>query len=62
MTIKKRSISLMTFILFVLMGFIAEAYANQCIECHNSPRKLIQITREIAKTRPAMETKSKGLG
>ena len=62
MTIKKRSISLLASILFGLMGFIANTYANQCIECHNSPKKLIQITREIEKTRPAKETKSKGLG
>jgi hypothetical protein len=48
----------------VLMIFVASSAAteSQCVECHTSPRKLIQITREIAKLRPPVESKSKGPG
>jgi hypothetical protein len=49
-------------VIFGLTGFIAESLASQCIDCHNNPKKLIQITREIAKTRPVKESKSEGKG
>jgi hypothetical protein len=62
MTKRNRSISLLSSIIIGFMGFMANAHASQCVECHNSPKKLIQITREIAKTRPVEEAKSKGLG
>lgn len=31
---------------------------NHCFTCHTNPRKLIQITREIAKTRKGEPVKS----
>jgi len=44
--------------------FKGEAYEDtQCFKCHTSAKKLIEITREIAKTRPALksaETKGEG--
>jgi hypothetical protein len=44
--------------------FIGQASeGTQCFECHTSAKKLIEITREIAKTRPALkssETKGEG--
>ena len=44
--------------------FISQAYEDtQCFKCHTSAKKLIEITREIAKTRPALksaETKGEG--
>jgi len=37
--------------------FISQAYEDtQCFQCHTSAKKLIQITREIAKTQPALES------
>jgi len=43
---------------------ISQAYEDtQCFKCHTSAKKLIEITREIAKTRPALksaETKGEG--
>jgi pyridoxal biosynthesis lyase PdxS len=38
---------------------------SQCVICHTSPKKLIKITREIAKSnegKSATESKSKGEG
>ncbi|MBK5100378.1 MAG: hypothetical protein JJE15_05210 [Desulfobacteraceae bacterium] len=35
---------------------------NNCVACHTNPRKLIQITREIAKRNPPVESASKGPG
>lgn len=37
---------------------------NQCFTCHTNPRKLIQITREIAATQktPAVSKESEGEG
>ena len=36
---------------------------NQCIECHTSAKMLINITREIAKTKsPAKSEEQKGEG
>ena len=36
---------------------------NQCIECHTSAKKLIDITREIAKTRPPTKSaEQEGVG
>lgn len=35
---------------------------NNCVACHTNPRKLIQITREIAKRKPPVESASKGPG
>lgn len=44
--------------------FISQASEDsQCFKCHTSAKKLIEITREIAKTRPALksaETKGEG--
>lgn len=48
----------------VLLTGVLSAIAadSQCVDCHTSPRKLIQITREIAKMRPQVESLSKGPG
>ena len=55
--------NLMLTLCAVSLGLMTTAaYASQCIECHTSPRQLIQITREIAKSRPIKQVKSKGLG
>ena len=36
---------------------LARAYEDtQCFICHTSAKKLIEITREIAKTRPAAKS------
>ena len=42
----------------------SDADDNQCIDCHTSPRKLITITREIAKTakKPAVSLETVGEG
>jgi len=35
----------------------SQAYEDtQCFQCHTSAKKLIQATREIAKTQPALES------
>ena len=41
-----------------------QAYEDtQCFVCHTSAKKLIEITREIAKTRPAVtSTETEGEG
>ena len=37
--------------------FISQAYEDtQCFKCHTSAKKLIEATREIAKTRPALKS------
>ncbi len=36
----------------------AEEGENHCFSCHTNPRKLIQITREIAKAQEGKATKS----
>ena len=37
--------------------FISQASEDsQCFKCHTSAKKLIEITREIAKTRPAVKS------
>jgi len=37
--------------------FTSQAYEDtQCFQCHTSAKKLIQITREIAKTTPALQS------
>ena len=36
---------------------ISRAYEDtQCFKCHTSAKQLIEITREIAKTRPAVRS------
>jgi hypothetical protein len=36
---------------------------SQCVSCHTNAKKLIEITREIAETRPVLkETEQKGEG
>jgi hypothetical protein len=36
---------------------------NQCVNCHTNAKRLIDITREIAKTRPVgKDTEKKGEG
>jgi hypothetical protein len=47
------------FSLFLAPTFpcISQAYEDtQCFQCHTSAKKLIEITREIAKTRPAVKS------
>ncbi len=37
--------------------FKGQAYEDtQCFQCHTSAKKLIEITREIAKSRPAVKS------
>ena len=37
--------------------FLCQAYEDtQCFQCHTSAKKLIEATREIAKTRPALKS------
>jgi len=37
--------------------FISQAYEDtQCFKCHTSAKELIEATREIAKTRPALKS------
>jgi len=42
----------------------ADADDDQCLDCHTSPRKLITITRAIAKTaeKPAVSLETVGEG
>ncbi len=36
---------------------LSQAYEDtQCFQCHTSAKQLIEITREIAKTRPAVKS------
>jgi hypothetical protein len=47
------------FCLFLIPAFplTGRAYEDtQCFQCHTSAKKLIEITREIAKTRPAQKS------
>jgi hypothetical protein len=50
--------------LISLGPFSGQAYEDtQCFICHTSAKKLIEITREIAKTRPAVtSTETEGEG
>lgn len=48
--------------LMLLLFFYQAAEANECLNCHTNPGKLIKITREIDKDRPVIESKSKGPG
>ena len=50
--------------LIPLGPFTSQAYEDtQCFICHTSAKKLIEITREIAKTRPAVtSTETEGEG
>jgi len=37
--------------------FLCQAYEDtQCFQCHTSAKKLIEVTREIAQTRPALKS------
>jgi hypothetical protein len=42
--------------------FGAEVPASQCFKCHTNARTLIEITREIAKTRPVIKPANEGEG
>jgi len=47
------------FSLFLIPGapFTSQAYEDtQCFQCHTSAKQLIEATREIAKTRPALKS------
>ena len=46
-----------SFIFILGNTFICQAYEDtQCFKCHTSAKKLIEITREIAKIRPALKS------
>jgi len=62
MNCKKTFKFLLLIVPLIIFLTIAFVLASQCVVCHTSPRKLIQITREIAKNRPPVESKSKGPG
>ncbi len=53
-------------VMLFFFGGVVKLWAddNQCIDCHTSPRKLITITREIAKTavKPAVSAETSGEG
>jgi hypothetical protein len=53
-------------VVLLLLGGAAKLWADdsECINCHTSPRKLITITREIAKTavKPAVSAETVGEG
>jgi hypothetical protein len=55
-----------TFCLAIILSntFLCHAYEDtQCFKCHTSAKRLIEITREIAKTRPALKSaESEGEG
>jgi hypothetical protein len=55
-----RLISLaIVFCLFLIpaRSSISQAYEDtQCFQCHTSAKQLIEITREIAKTSPALKS------
>jgi len=53
-----------SFFLIPLGPFTGQAYEDtQCFVCHTSAKKLIEITREIAKARPAVtSTETEGEG
>jgi hypothetical protein len=50
--------------LLIMQGepFSAETPKSQCFKCHTSAKKLIEITREIAKTRPVIKSANEGEG
>ena len=57
----KMTILLALFFSFLLWGNFAGPAAageNQCFTCHTNPRKLIEITREIAKAQKGQAAKS----
>ena len=50
---------ILVFSLFLIptQSSISQAYEDtQCFQCHTSAKKLIEITREIAKTRPVVKS------
>lgn len=50
---------ILVFSLFLIptSPFTSQAYEDtQCFQCHTSGKQLIEITREIAKTRPALKS------
>ena len=50
---------ILVFSLFLIptSPFTSQAYEDtQCFQCHTSAKKLIEITREIAKSRPALKS------
>ena len=50
---------ILVFSLFLIPAspFTSQAYEDtQCFQCHTSAKQLIEITREIAKTRPALKS------
>jgi len=52
-------ILIIVFSLFLIPTFpyTGQAYEDtQCFQCHTSAKKLIEITREIAETRPAQQS------
>lgn len=40
----------------------SEISKSRCFKCHTSAKQLIKITREIAKTRPVVESENEGEG
>ena len=51
--------SAIAFCLIFIPGtpFVSQAYEDtQCFKCHTSAKKLIEATREIAKTRPSLKS------
>jgi len=50
---------ILVFSLFLIPNspLTSQAYEDtQCFQCHTSAKQLIEITREIAKTRPALKS------
>jgi hypothetical protein len=60
-SILKTSIVLTLFFSLLVLGSFSVPVAaaeNQCFSCHTNPRKLIQITREIAQAQKGQAAKS----
>jgi hypothetical protein len=59
-----RSAALSVLALVVCLYFLGDSWSqtttseNHCFTCHTNPRKLIQITREIAEARKGEPAKS----
>ena len=62
LTIRKKLFPHIALLAIFCVFIYSTAKADECLNCHTSPGKLIKITREIEKSRPVIESKSKGPG
>jgi hypothetical protein len=61
---KRLLLSLTAALLLLLLNptRAAAQEASECLTCHTTGRKLIQITREIARSRPAPAVSTESVG